>query len=209
MWPTIRLIALKLRPRRTRGFPTHQFPKYQRVATHHFPKYWRVRTHRFPKCRGTQLWMSKTCDSPVIRKVASCFTVRVNLQAHATIPLKHHSFKKLSNSNVKYTNTFDLCLNKFPSPRFFGRLPGFQSTGESFLKSNNSMKNWEKSKQPKDISYGTKMSWLMKKCSKKSRESVTLRRVADLQWFNNWLLIVAYTGEFYLSSNISPVMNKI
>ena len=39
------------------------------------------------------------------------------------LPLKQHSFKKLSNSNINYTKTFDLCLKNYPSPRIFGQLP--------------------------------------------------------------------------------------
>jgi len=48
------------------------------------------------------------------------------------MPLKQHSFIKLSKININYTKTFDLSLKKFPSLRIFGQLPGFLGTGESF-----------------------------------------------------------------------------
>jgi len=47
-------------------------------------------------------------------------------------PLKQHSFKKLLNFSIYYTNTVQTYLKNFPSWRFLGRLPGVPSTGESF-----------------------------------------------------------------------------
>ena len=94
------------------------------------------------------------------------------------LPLKQHSFKKQSNSSIKNTNTFDLCLNNVPCPKIFRRLPDVLSTGESFLNSNNSMKRWNKTKRPKDISHGTRMRRLGKKTrAKESHETVPLIKV--------------------------------
>ena len=72
------------------------------------------------------------------------------------LSLKQHLFKKLSNIDINYTNTFDLCLKILATPHV-------QSTGESFEKSNNSMKTHQKSKRPKNIFKETRMSRLMKK----------------------------------------------
>ena len=55
------------------------------------------------------------------------------------LSLKQHLFKKLSNININYTNTYDLCLKNFPTITIIWRLPGVQSTGELFKKSNNSI----------------------------------------------------------------------
>jgi len=56
------------------------------------------------------------------------------------LPLKQHSFKKLSNVSIYYTNTVKTCLKIFPITRFLGRLPGVPSTGESILNAYNSAK---------------------------------------------------------------------
>ena len=91
-----------------------------------------VQLSRFPKYRGVFLLFVRNFK-PML------------------LPLKQHSFKKLSIGNVNYTKTFDFCLKNFPSPRTFSQLQGFLITGDLCLKSNNSMKNFKKSKRPRDI----------------------------------------------------------
>ena len=105
----------------------------------------------------------KAKKSPVSKEPASHFTVCVNLQAHATA-FKSTLILKVMLTN---TNTFNLCLQKFHSPRIFGRLPGFLSTGELFLKSNNSMKSEKIKAALWDILNRTRMTWLRKKPEQK------------------------------------------
>ena len=69
-----------------------------------------------------------------------------------TVPLKQHLFKKLSNSNFNYANKFYSWLKNFPSPRIFG----WPSTGsgESFWKSNNSVKKQKNRNGPRTSPMG-------------------------------------------------------
>ena len=68
-------------------------------------------------------------------------SVSLNLQAHAT-DFKETLIQKLSNSSINYTNTYILFMfEKFPLPKIYWSTPWFPSTGESFWKSNNSVKN--------------------------------------------------------------------
>ena len=100
---------------------TPQFPTYRGVMTPWFPKYQEVATPRIPNDQGVILLFLWTFK-PML------------------LPLKQHSFTNMSTSTLIFINTFDLYKNKVPSPKILGRLPGFQSTGESFLKSNNFVK---------------------------------------------------------------------
>ena len=68
---------------------------------------------------------------PSVLCTGESFFVSLNLHVHATA-LKQHSFKKLSNISIYYTNIVQTCFKLFLITRFLGRLPGVPSTGESF-----------------------------------------------------------------------------
>ena len=103
----------------------------------------------------------------MLRTPGSHFTVCLNLQAHATA-FKATLIQKLYKSNVSYTNTFDLCLKNFTSPRIKGWLPGVPSTGESFKKSKKSMNKQKNQNGPKTCLMGPggadkwKKNWIQK-----------------------------------------------
>ncbi len=78
-------------------------------------------------------------DSPVFGNRGVVFLCLWTIKS-LLLALKQHSFKKRSDSIDTYIRRFYFCFKNFPSPRFFGRLPGFLSTGESSKKCYNSMK---------------------------------------------------------------------
>ena len=128
---------------------------------------------------------ANVCDSPV--RVETCryfWNLLVVLRFVCSckpmlLPLKQHSFKKLSKSNVNYETTFDLCLTNFPSPRIFGLLPSFQRTRVLFWKSNNSIKRQNNGHWTSIM--GLEWADLLKK----SRETVPLKSVC--KWLRTYL----------------------
>ena len=96
--------------------------KFDPLKIQNCPKYWGVKTPWCPKHRRVVLMFVWTFK-PML------------------LPLKQHSFKKLSKSNVSYANTFDLCLKVFLAQelRFVSLV--LRTPGSCFKNPNNSVKN--------------------------------------------------------------------
>ena len=133
-------MGLKVHTNRKRLKTTPRCLGHREVATPQCPMYQGVVTPRCPIHRGVAhltCWKSKIVlstrsrDSLVSNVQGSWFlflwTFKPMLQ-----PLKQHSFKNLSIFSIYYTNSVKTCLKQFPNSRFLGRLPGVQSTRESF-----------------------------------------------------------------------------
>ena len=98
-----------------RGVETPWCPIYRGVAKpdplkiQNSPKYQGVSTPWYLGHQGVE-----TSRCPMYRGVVFCFFEPSNL------PLKQHSFKKLPNISIYYTNTVQTCLKIFPITMFLG-----------------------------------------------------------------------------------------
>ena len=87
--------------------------KFDPLKIQNCPMYRGVATPHCPKLRGVILLFVWTFKPMLLH-------------------LKRHSFKKLSNISIYFTNTVQTCLKIFPYSRFLGWLNGVLSTWESF-----------------------------------------------------------------------------
>jgi len=127
------------------------------------------------------------------------------------LPLKQHSFKKMSKSNDNYTKTFDLCWTIFLAQEFLGDYLVYKALGSCFksqITRWTGQKNWN---CYRTSLMGTEWADWWKKRVQKSRDTVSISIKTNSYFLGDWEQTRKNLWCFvlkYKQSNLWHIMQK-